>query len=104
MKRTLLILLLTVSALLVSAQNQQYVKYINQYKSLAIDQMKKYKIPASITLAQALLESNAGQSELARKSNNHFGIKCHDWAGRKVYHDDDQRDDCFRVYKSVKDS
>ena len=104
MKRTLLIFLLTVSALLVSAQNQQYVKYINQYKSLAIDQMKKYKIPASIMLAQALLESNAGQSELARKSNNHFGIKCHDWAGRKVYHDDDQRDDCFRVYKSVKDS
>jgi LysM repeat protein len=66
--------------------------------------MKKYNIPASITLAQALLESGAGQSELARKSNNHFGIKCHDWAGRKVYHDDDMRDDCFRVYKSVKDS
>ena len=104
MRRLFPTLFLAVMALSVSAQNQQYVTYINQHKSLAIDQMKKYHIPASITLAQGLLESGAGQSELARKSNNHFGIKCHDWAGRKVYHDDDMRDDCFRVYKSVKDS
>lgn len=104
MRRLLLTFFAVVVALMASAQNQQYVKYINEHKSLAIDQMKKYHIPASITLAQALLESGAGQSELARKSNNHFGIKCHDWAGRKVYHDDDQRDDCFRVYKSVRDS
>ena len=104
MRRLIPTLFLMLLALTASAQNQQYVKYINQYKSLAVDQMKRYNIPASITLAQALLESGAGQSELAKKSNNHFGIKCHDWAGRKVYHDDDQRDDCFRVYKSVKDS
>lgn len=104
MRRFISTLLLAVIVLSASAQNQQYVKYINQYKSLAVDQMKKYRIPASITLAQALLESGAGQSDLARNSNNHFGIKCHDWAGRKVYHDDDQREDCFRVYKSVRDS
>ena len=58
------------------AQNAQYVRYVQQYKDLAIEQMKKYNIPASITLAQALLESGAGQSTLARESNNHFGIKC----------------------------
>jgi len=104
MRRLFLTLFLVALALSAAAQNQQYVKYIEQHKALAVDQMKKYNIPASITLAQALLESGAGQSELARKSNNHFGIKCHDWAGRKVYHDDDMRDDCFRVYKSVKDS
>ena len=104
MRRLFLTLFLVALALSAAAQNQQYVKYIDQHKALAVDQMKKYNIPASITLAQALLESGAGRSELARKSNNHFGIKCHDWAGRKVYHDDDMRDDCFRVYKSVKDS
>ena len=104
MRRLIPTLFLLVTALSAAAQNQQYVKYIEQYKALAVDQMKKYNIPASITLAQALLESGAGQSELARNSNNHFGIKCHDWAGRKVYRDDDTRDDCFRVYKSVRDS
>ena len=104
MRRLIPTLFLLVTALSAAAQNQQYVKYIEQHKALAVDQMKKYNIPASITLAQALLESGAGQSELARNSNNHFGIKCHDWAGRKVYRDDDTRDDCFRVYKSVRDS
>lgn len=89
---------------LLPAQNAQYKAYINRYKDLAIQQMERYNIPASITLAQALLESNAGQSELARESNNHFGIKCHKWTGEKTYKDDDQRDDCFRVYKSVSDS
>ena len=89
---------------LLSAQNAQYKAYINKYKDLAIQQMERYDIPASITLAQALLESNAGQSELARESNNHFGIKCHKWTGEKTYKDDDERDDCFRVYKSVSDS
>ena len=74
-----LVLLLSLAA---GAQNAQYVKYVRQYKDLAIEQMKKYNIPASITLAQALLESGAGQSELARESNNHFGIKCHGWTGR----------------------
>ena len=86
------------------AQNNDYVAYINKYKDIAIEQMNKYHIPASITLAQALLESGAGKSELARKSNNHFGIKCHSWEGDRTYHDDDALDECFRVYKSVSDS
>ena len=70
--------------------NQRYQTYINQYRDLAIEQMLKFKIPASITLAQGLLESGAGYSELATKGNNHFGIKCHGWTGRKTYHDDDE--------------
>ena len=81
-----------------------YEKYIKTYSALAIEQ-KKYKIPASITLAQGLLESGSGQSDLARRSNNHFGIKCHsDWRGGRVYHDDDLRGECFRKYKRVEDS
>lgn len=104
MKRCLLLFLLLLSMLSLHAQNAQYTRYINEYKDLAIDQMNRYKIPASITLAQALLESRAGQSELARESNNHFGIKCHDWSGKKTYHEDDNPNDCFRVYKTVKDS
>ena len=86
------------------AQNNEHIEYIDKYKDIAIEQMKKYHIPASITLAQGLLESGAGKSELARKSNNHFGIKCHAWDGKRTYHDDDALDECFRVYKSVADS
>lgn len=98
----LLILFLPVSA---QRRNSRYNEYIKQYSSLAVDQMNRYKIPASITLAQGLLESGAGQSVLARKSNNHFGIKCHNtWRGRKVYHDDDARDECFRAYRKVEES
>lgn len=79
--------------------------YIEMYKDEAIYQMKKYKIPASITLAQGILESANGNSELAQKSNNHFGIKCHtDWEGERVYHDDDKNDECFRKYDNVRDS
>lgn len=82
-----------------------YEKYIKAYSGLAVQHQKKYKIPASITLAQGLLESGAGQSGLARRSNNHFGIKCHsDWRGGRVYHDDDLRGECFRKYKRVEDS
>lgn len=84
--------------------NTKYQNYFDQYKNLAIEQMLKYKIPASITLAQGVFESGAGQSELARKGNNHFGIKCHGWQGRKVYHDDDERHECFRAYKSASES
>ena len=65
-----------------SVWNARYQNYINQYKDCAIEQMLKWKIPASITLAQGLLESGAGDSDLARKANNHFGIKCHGWTGR----------------------
>lgn len=88
-------------ALSVQAQrrNTRYVEYIEQYSELAVEQMKLHKIPASITLAQGLLESGAGASELARKSNNHFGIKCGgSWRGRTVRHDDDARNECFRAY------
>ncbi len=66
--------------------------------------MLKYDIPASITLAQGLLESGAGMSELARKGNNHFGIKCHDWGGATTYHDDDEEQECFRKYRDVYES
>lgn len=86
------------------AQTNDYVAYINQYKDIAIEQMKKYHIPASITLAQGLLESGAGKSELARKSNNHFGIKCHSWNGERTYKDDDEVGECFRAYKNARDS
>ena len=82
-----------------------YSAYIARYSGMAVDQMKKYGIPASITLAQGLLESDAGRSTLATKCNNHFGIKCHnDWKGRKMYHDDDERQECFRCYSSPEDS
>ena len=84
--------------------NSTYQQYIDQYKDVAIEQMKKYHIPASITLAQGLFESGAGRSELARKGNNHFGIKCHGWKGRKVYHDDDASNECFRAYNNAYES
>jgi hypothetical protein len=91
----------------VSAQkkNVSYIHYIDQYKDLAIKEMSKYKIPASITLAQGLLESGAGLSDVALQGNNHFGIKCHsDWTGERIYHRDDNPNDCFRKYKKVEDS
>ena len=103
------ILLLSLVCLSAGAESQRkltsYQKYISKYSDLAIQHQKKYRIPASITLAQGLLESGAGQSDLARRSNNHFGIKCHsDWRGGRVYHDDDLRGECFRKYKRVEDS
>ena len=80
-------------------------EYINKYQKSAINQMKKYKIPASITLAQGILESNNGNSRLATKANNHFGIKCHSsWNGKKIYADDDKKNECFRSYKNVANS
>ena len=94
-------------AVFVSAQtkNPIYLDYINKYKDIAIDHQKRHKIPATITPAQGLLESAAGTSELARKSNNHFGIKCHNsWEGKRVYHDDDEKGECFRKYRNPKES
>ena len=86
-------------------RNARYNEYIKQYAPLAVEQMRRHKIPASITLAQGLLESGAGQSKLARKSNNHFGIKCGGgWRGRTVRHDDDARNECFRAYRNPMDS
>lgn len=107
MKRYLISLLTIFVCLVLQAQtrNKQYESYIKQYRDLAVKEMKKYRIPASITLAQGLLESGAGQSTLARKSNNHFGIKCgSDWRGKTVSHDDDARGECFRAYKHPKQS
>jgi hypothetical protein len=80
-------------------------KYIEAYKSIAIRKMQEYKIPASITLAQAILESGSGNSELARKANNHFGIKCHkDWTGATFQMTDDAPNECFRKYKDPEES
>lgn len=106
-KKYVSVLFLFAIAVATSAQvkwNQTFQNYIDQYKDLAIEQMLKHRIPASITLAQGLLESGAGRSELARKGNNHFGIKCHGWSGRSVYHDDDETQECFRAYNSAKES
>lgn len=86
-------------------RSKQYEDYIKKYRELAVEEMRRYHIPASITLAQGLLESGAGQSTLARKSNNHFGIKCgSDWSGKTVRHDDDARNECFRAYKHPRQS
>ncbi len=79
--------------------------YISAYHEWAVTNMKRTGIPASITLAQGMLESANGNSTLAREGNNHFGIKCHDdWTGKRVYHHDDKRNECFRKYQSVYDS
>lgn len=79
-------------------------EYIGKYKDLAIRQMKAYGIPASIIMAQACLESGDGNSSLAVNANNHFGIKCHDWKGESVRHDDDEKNECFRKYKHAEES
>jgi LysM repeat protein len=80
-------------------------EYIDQWKPVAMEKMKQHGIPASITLAQGLLESSNGNSELAREANNHFGIKCtNDWDGGKSFHDDDKRHECFRKYRDAADS
>ena len=77
-------------------------KYIDTYKDIAQTEMQLYHIPASITLAQGILESGSGNGRLSVKANNHFGIKCHDWTGKKIYHDDDRKQECFRKYKDAK--
>lgn len=81
--------------------NKVYSDYFDKWGEVAVQQMVQYRIPASITLAQGVLESGAGRSELARKANNHFGIKCNGWTGRKSYHDDDERGECFRAYDNA---
>jgi len=79
--------------------------YIDKYKDIAVSEMKRAGIPASITLAQGMIESDFGRSRLAREANNHFGIKCHsDWQGQKIYHHDDRRNECFRKYSKPEDS
>ena len=90
---------------LVAATEGPFEKYISKYSSLAVSEMQRTGVPASITLAQGLLESAAGESALAVKANNHFGIKCHnDWRGKKMHRDDDKVGECFRVYPNVEAS
>ena len=85
--------------------NKHTLAYIRKYAPIAVKEMHAYEIPASITLAQGILESGRGRSELAAKSNNHFGIKCHTkWQGERVYHDDDEKGECFRKYQYVETS
>jgi LysM repeat protein len=85
--------------------DQSVQEYINSYKGLAVTEMNRTGIPASITLAQAIIESDCGHSTLARNANNHFGIKCHDdWTGPSVRHTDNSRNECFRKYTRAEDS
>ncbi|MDT0559075.1 glucosaminidase domain-containing protein [Ichthyenterobacterium sp. W332] len=78
--------------------------YIDRFSGIAKDEMRKNKIPASITLAQGILESGSGKGRLSLEANNHFGIKCHGWTGKKIYHDDDRRQECFRKYDNPNSS
>lgn len=104
MKKLMLFLCLT-ACITARAQKEKAVAYINTYKALAIAEMIRSGVPASITLAQGILESQYGESDLAKASNNHFGIKCKtEWTGPKTYHDDDERGECFRVYATVEES
>lgn len=106
LRSAILILVAAVTALAAGAAPRKktssaYIEYIEKYAPMAVEQQKKAAIPASITLAQALLESAAGQSTLATQGNNHFGIKCGDaWDGDSMLRDDDAPDECFRVYDS----
>ena len=77
-------------------------QYIYDFKAIAQQEMSLYGIPASITLAQGILESGSGNGRLSVEANNHFGIKCHDWTGARIYHDDDKAQECFRKYKDAK--
>jgi LysM repeat protein len=107
MKKILNTLVLSglVTLCLATQQRQSdFEAYIKKYQTVAISEQKKYGIPASITLAQGLLESRAGKSPLATEANNHFGIKCSDWNGDTFYQDDDQKDECFRKYANARQS
>lgn len=90
---------------MLSAQQDPVQAYIDSYKDLAMDEMKRTGVPASIKLAQGILESEVGASPLAQRSNNHFGIKCKsNWTGETAYHDDDERGECFRKYETPEQS
>jgi LysM repeat protein len=103
--KKLLLAFIVVFPLLAVAQRITPEEYIQTYKDVAMREMREHKIPASITLAQGLLESGAGNSALAREAKNHFGIKCHKgWTGKTYYMDDDEKDECFRKYKNAEES
>lgn len=102
MKRILLILGIFFA---IAGDKDPKVEYINKYSGIAVSEMERSGVPASITLAQGILESRAGLSPLAVKGNNHFGIKCHsDWRGKVMRQDDDSRSECFRVYPNAEAS
>jgi LysM repeat protein len=100
-----LTIFLAILMLASNAQKEKAYNYIAQYKDIAIAEMQRSGVPASITLAQGILESSYGESDLCKNSNNHFGIKCKtEWNGDKVYHDDDTKQECFRSYPSAAES
>ena len=87
------------------APNENIIKYIEQYAALAVKEMERTGVPASIKIAQGIHETNAGKSDLVLQSNNHFGIKCKStWTGEKVFHNDDAEGECFRKYEDAKAS
>jgi LysM repeat protein len=105
MKCVVITIVLFCSVQMGVAQRSTPEQYINQYANIAIKEMQRSGVPAAITLAQGILESESGNSELAAKSNNHFGIKCKStWEGAKVYHNDDANGECFRKYETVEQS
>lgn len=105
MKKIVLFFVSLTVGVMLYAQTNAIKQYIETYKEIAINEMIRSGVPASITLAQGIVESQAGQSELCQQSNNHFGIKCKDeWTGPYVLHDDDRRNECFRVYGSAAES
>lgn len=105
MQKLILSVLLSLASLSLAAQRTSVEAYIEQFKDIAISEMKRSGVPASITLAQGILESESGNSILVKKSNNHFGIKCKsNWTGETVKHDDDENSECFRVYKNAEES
>lgn len=93
------------TSILISQNNEKILQYIKTYSHLAVSEMYKYKIPASVIMAQAIMESSAGTSDLAVQAHNHFGIKCHaDWEGLNYIKDDDESTECFRKYFSAEES
>jgi hypothetical protein len=103
--RQLLFLLAILSTTFSFSQKEKAIAYVEKYKEIAISEMQRTGVPAAVTLAQGILESKYGESDLSKESNNHFGIKCKlDWNGEKVYHDDDLRQECFRKYNTVEAS
>lgn len=100
----MLLLLLPAIQMIGQGKKMTREEYVDTYADLAMKEMARVGIPASITLAQGCLESGNGNSTLATKGNNHFGIKCHDWTGKKIYHDDDKKHECFRKYGSPYES
>jgi hypothetical protein len=102
MKKIVFLLLMLVVTIVAVGQQTTRAEYIERYKHIAIADMEKYGIPASIKMAQGILESNSGNARLAREANNHFGIKCKkDWTGDKISHDDDEKGECFRKYSKA---